>query len=388
MGWQRHYLGMISVSVVITLILIFGRTRFPDDSPYSQYLVDYTFGFMRRALAGEIASIVFPQISNFTVSVFGVFSILIAASLYLSLFQKHYGFRLKTLPLLAFLVSSPFFFKEFAHLVGFFDVLGFIVACCALLLPVGRLYPAIITAASVALVLIHHLNFLLYCPVVGVICFFRYVIAGNRYSAGHAAYAVACVLFVSLTFLVVLRYGASPVPREVLLDHMRERALDDFSEGRVEMWYRTISEEMRRTAERLPQQALYLPVYALLILLHLPLIEYFGRTLRSIELAYHRRMAYAALFIVSVGYIAIFVVVFDYNRWLSNWAVCMLLAVHAVHCLPTVLPNRAPIEAHRKRNLYFGWLLAWDFLGGPGTPGLGPVNLRHYFGAAVDTYPL
>jgi hypothetical protein len=29
-----------------------------------------------------------------------------------------------------------------------------------------------------------------------------------------------------------------------------------------------------------------------------------------------------------------FVMVFDYSRWISNWAVCMFLILHAVKMLP------------------------------------------------------
>ena len=48
----------------------------------------------------------------------------------------------------------------------------------------------------------------------------------------------------------------------------------------------------------------------------------------------HRRMVVAALVMVSVGYLIIFAIVFDYSRWISNWAVCMFLILHAVKMLP------------------------------------------------------
>jgi hypothetical protein len=218
----------------------------------------------------------------------------------------------------------------FVHEAGYFDVLGFIVACCALLIPAGGLYPAIITTALMFIILVHHLHFLLYCPVIFFICFLRYSVARNRFSNSDLAYLAGCGFIVCLTFLVVLRYGAAPVPRDVLLEHMRSRALDAFPENRVEVWFRSIDEEMRRTGERLVLQAMYLPVYALQILVHVPLIGYFGRVLRALERPSHRLMAFAALSGISAAYIPIFIVAFDYNRWLSNWAVSMLLTIHAL----------------------------------------------------------
>jgi hypothetical protein len=34
------------------------------------------------------------------------------------------------------------------------------------------------------------------------------------------------------------------------------------------------------------------------------------------------------------GYLIMFAIVFDYSRWISNWAVCMFLILHAVKMLP------------------------------------------------------
>ena len=33
---------------------------------------------------------------------------------------------------------------------------------------------------------------------------------------------------------------------------------------------------------------------------------------------------------VSLGYLVMFAIVFDYSRWISNWAVCLFLILHAV----------------------------------------------------------
>jgi hypothetical protein len=48
--------------------------------------------------------------------------------------------------------------------------------------------------------------------------------------------------------------------------------------------------------------------------------------------------------------------VFDYSRWVSNWAVCMFLILHAVKELPAshVVP---PIPAHDPKTTVFGWIV-------------------------------
>jgi hypothetical protein len=310
--FRRHYFGMVGVTALILTVILVALYLFPQRGPYIQYLADYSFEFVRRGFAGEIASFAFPQISQLTVSIIGTFAVLIAAGLYLLLFRRDFGFCRKTVPLLAFVVCSPFTFKMFIRHLGFFDVFGFIVACCALLVPVGRLYPAVFTAASVMLVLTHHIHFLLYVPVIGFICLLRYVIARNQFSTLDAVYVGGCVLTVCLTFLAVLEYGGATVPREVFLEHMRSRALDPFDEMRIDMWYRTLDQEIGNTAARLGTQALYLPIYFLLLFIHLPLIEFFSRSVRMLSSAHHRLIGYAGFTALTMAYIPIFVVVFDY----------------------------------------------------------------------------
>ena len=41
-----------------------------------------------------------------------------------------------------------------------------------------------------------------------------------------------------------------------------------------------------------------------------------------------------AIVMVSAAYLIMFAIVFDYSRWISNWAVCMFLILHAVKTLP------------------------------------------------------
>ena len=48
----------------------------------------------------------------------------------------------------------------------------------------------------------------------------------------------------------------------------------------------------------------------------------------------HRRIVIAAIVAVSAAYLVMFAIVFDYSRWISNWAVCMFLILHAVKTLP------------------------------------------------------
>ena len=64
-----------------------------------------------------------------------------------------------------------------------------------------------------------------------------------------------------------------------------------------------------------------------------------------------------AITIVSLAYLVMFAMVFDYSRWISNWAVCLFLILHAVKAL---LASRdvALISTGDRKNLIFGWIIA------------------------------
>ena len=105
----------------------------------------------------------------------------------------------------------------------------------------------------------------------------------------------------------------------------------------------------------MPSNLLGVPVFALLIWLHAPLWRYFVALFRSLSHDWHRRVVIAAVVGISAGYLIIFAVVFDYSRWISNWAVCMFLILHAVKMLPG--SDVAPVAADDRRNRVFGWIV-------------------------------
>jgi len=51
-----------------------------------------------------------------------------------------------------------------------------------------------------------------------------------------------------------------------------------------------------------------------------------------------------------------FLIVFDYSRWISNWAVCMFLILHAIKTLPETGPV-PPIPAEDRKTTIFGWIV-------------------------------
>jgi hypothetical protein len=122
------------------------------------------------------------------------------------------------------------------------------------------------------------------------------------------------------------------------------------------IWYQPLSKELEDTWARMPSNLLGVPVFALLIWLHTPLWRYFAELIAALSDKLHRRIVIAAIVMVSVAYLIIFATVFDYSRWISNWAVCMFLILHAVKMLPSSQAV-APIPADDNKTTIFGWIV-------------------------------
>ena len=121
-------------------------------------------------------------------------------------------------------------------------------------------------------------------------------------------------------------------------------------------WYQPLLKEISDTWERMPSNILGVPVFALLIWLHGPLWRYFADLIRSLAKDLHRHIVVAAIAAVSFGYLIMFAIVFDYSRWISNWAVCMFLILHAVKALPA---SRAVplISTEDRKTRLLGWIV-------------------------------
>jgi hypothetical protein len=106
----------------------------------------------------------------------------------------------------------------------------------------------------------------------------------------------------------------------------------------------------------MPSNILGVPVFALLIWLHSPLWRYFADLIRSLTDDFHRRVVIAGIIGVTVAYLVMFVTVFDYSRWVSNWVVCLFLILHAVKTLPATRAT-PPIAGDDRKTNILGWIV-------------------------------
>lgn len=355
----RQWQWMLAVNAIIAIgELLF--TVFVDSrryTTYAQLLVSYHFGFIRRGLVGEIISWFTDVVPHWYVYAIGIAAWIVTLILFMAVFRKIFGFNQKNFPLFVFLAGSPFFLKNFAITLGHFDIFGCIWALIALLLPVGPLYPLVVAAGCIVLILMHHLHFLLYLPTIGFVAFVRYGVVPGL-STRKLVYGVIFIVLVSAAFVATTFFGRMPVSYETFLGFMKSRAADRFDFDSPWMWYSTIRQEMRSTWDHAHITLPRLPVYAALIALHLPVARYLKSMITALATPFLRVVTIAALVGISVGHAAIFVVAYDYARWISAWAVCMFLALHAIRLMPSAAPAAAePISTDKKDNLVLGWIV-------------------------------
>src|SRR6266481_7031417 len=203
---------MLAVNAaVLTGVFLYKITREPY-VPYIHLLVDYHFGFTKRALIGAIVSLCFAKVPVWLVFALGGGVWLITLGLFIELFRRPFGLDQAHMPLLVFMAGSPFFLKNFMHTLGHFDIYGCALAICLLLVP-ARSVAFVISAAlgSMILILIHHIHLLMYVPTIAVIVVLRYYLVQgfNRRNAITGIVAVACV---GLLFFAAQFYGSMPVP--------------------------------------------------------------------------------------------------------------------------------------------------------------------------------
>jgi hypothetical protein len=280
--------------------------------------------------------------------------------LFIALFRRTFGLNDAQMPLFVFMIGSPFFLKNFMHTLGHFDIYGCALALALLLIPARSIaFVAVATVGSTVLILIHHIHFLMYVPTIALIVVLRhYLVVGV--SRQNAVAGIVALAAIGLLFLAAQFYGSMPIPEDEFVRYLRTRMTDPSQNSLLSfsyIWYQPLSREIHDTWQRMPSNLLGIPVFALLIWLHTPLWRYFIDLIKSLSDRTHRRIVIAGIGLVSLGYLIIFAVVFDYSRWVSNWAVCMFLILHAIKALPAarIVP---PIAADDRRASIFGWIIS------------------------------
>ncbi|MBR0689522.1 hypothetical protein JQ594_26640 [Bradyrhizobium manausense] len=346
---------LLAINVAVIVGVFIHKIKLPPYVPYIHLLVDYHFGFIKRALIGAIVALFTARVPVWLVFALGGTTWLITLGLYARLFQKTFGFTQKTLPLFVFIAGSPFFLKNFMHTLGHFDIYGCALAIILLLMPAGSLlFVATAALFSIILVLIHHIHLLMYVPTIITIVVTRHYFA-HGLNRGNLVFGIIALAAVSALFFAAQFLGTMPIPEADFVAYLKTRMADPSRTDLLQfsyIWYQPLAKEIADTWAWLPHNSLGLPVFALLIWLHTPLWRYFAKLIGALASETHRRLVIAALVGISLAYLVMFAMVFDYSRWISNWAVCMVLILHAVKMLPARQEAALIPEGDQKTNVF------------------------------------
>jgi hypothetical protein len=357
--WENPWRLMLTVNIAVLIgVFLYKLTREPY-VPYIHLLVDYHFGFTKRALVGAVVGLFSSKVPVWLVFALSGGIWLITLGLFIQLFRRTFGFDDEHLPLFVFMAGSPFFLKNFMHTLGHFDIYGCALALCLLLVPARSLAFVLMAAlAAMILILIHHIHLLMYVPTIAVIVVLRYYLV-QGFDRRNVTVGVASTGCVGLLFFAAQFLGTMAVPEAEFVQYLQSRMADPTRTNLLSfsyIWYQPLSREIQDTWERMPSNILGVPVFALLIWLHTPLWRYFADLIRLLSDEFHRRTVIAAIVTVSLGYLIMFAIVFDYSRWISNWAVCMFLILHAVKTLPSskLVPR---ISRDDRKMMFLGWVV-------------------------------
>src|SRR5690242_2812010 len=215
---QNPWRLMLAVNAAVFVGLFLYKISLPPYVPYIHLLVDYHFGFTKRALIGAVVSLFAAKVPLWLVFALAGAAWLATLALFAKLFRRTFGLDEKHLPLFVFTAGSPFFLKNFMHTLGHFDIYGCLLAICLLLIPARSVaYVLLATVFSVVLVLIHHIHVLMYVPTIAAIVVLRhYLVQGvtpPNVIVGVLALIVSGSLFIAIQF-----FGAVDVPPQAFID--------------------------------------------------------------------------------------------------------------------------------------------------------------------------
>src|SRR5215468_7369044 len=173
--WQNPWRLMLAVNAAVLVGVFLHKISLPPFVPYIHLLVDYHFGFAKRALIGAAVSLFTAKVPVWLVFALAGVIWLATLGLFAKLFHRTFDFDAKHRPLFVFMAGSPFFLKNFMHTLGHFDIYGCLLAICLLLIPARSVAYVLLAAVfSVVLVLIHHIHVLMYVPTIAAIVVLRY----------------------------------------------------------------------------------------------------------------------------------------------------------------------------------------------------------------------
>src|SRR6195256_3173349 len=103
--WQNPWRLMLAVNAAVFAGVFLHKITLPPYVPYIHLLVDYHFGFTKRALIGAAVALFAAKVPVWLVFALAGVAWLLTLALFAKLFQRTFGFTEKNLPLFVFIAG-------------------------------------------------------------------------------------------------------------------------------------------------------------------------------------------------------------------------------------------------------------------------------------------
>src|SRR6516162_6052337 len=104
-AWKDPWRVMLVVNAAVMLGVFLHKITLPPYVPYIHLLVDYHFGFLKRALIGALVALVTAKVPVWLVFALGGAAWLATAALFIELFRRTFGFSSENTPMFVFMAG-------------------------------------------------------------------------------------------------------------------------------------------------------------------------------------------------------------------------------------------------------------------------------------------
>ncbi|MCS4119579.1 hypothetical protein [Salinibacter ruber] len=341
--------------VSLCVLSIFNGVRDPwnntfgSEGAYTRWYFNYDYGFTKRGLVGELASLVDPHLSILDIQItylffVAIFSVLILLFYFLFLNDLT---QYETVLFMAWGVTSVGGIQQYFYDIGRFDVFGAILIFLGTYIMVnikGKIVNFFVCLVlSFLSILIHEAYFLWVFPaLLFVFCFVEKEII-NCYTAGLVLCCAAFTSFVS---------SSSPDTFTSALSHSKElQSISPFeiSTQRIKPLYRTLEESILYNVENLSFFRDTFDTILVSSTFLLVLYPYFSflRILHTIEDTKNFYI-YLLLIVCSLAPISLYIAGYDHGRWWGmatvSWSVLFAVVLEG--------PNGTRIRHQLRENAH------------------------------------
>lgn len=251
---KHHTSDLIAGAMVAwTFAVTLGRAiRLPNDFAEAHWLLDYSFGFMKRGLIGSLCSLITDLLGiQMNPQLILALSVVTFCSMSAAMLVLLYRASRRHQPtsdawvLGVVFASSPFVVMS-AHLLGYFDALLYVCAIASAALTL-RDHPGLAAVVSVAAILSHESYMLIGFPLVCLASVAMLAASGKRSRWRHhiIALCLPVVAFLAISLLQPLMTDAMTL-RQQLAEHLDASGFVPTRSGAVAEWQTTTFEQFVR----------------------------------------------------------------------------------------------------------------------------------------------